>query len=145
MAPGDVPLSSPLRNRVAELEDHLHGQGSTFQPQRWDPREARGSPYAARSSVGSEALVFFEFRSDDQDQAAAFVSTTHPPARNDEITLGHLSPLERALFAKADVSEWENILRMSAVKVLSLARSTEIRRTAPTGIISSRMVRRWKT
>jgi hypothetical protein len=64
--------------------------------------------------------------------------------RPEEVRYESLGPEDRAKFDKSDAAEWQNILRMGAVTVLSPAERARVMKESPGRIIESRMVRRFK-
>ena len=84
-------------------------------------------------------LSFFELKAED----SCLMVKPHK-AKNQEFSMKEATPEERLGFQKADKAEWQTILDLKAVRVLSLSESQKVREQQPQRVLPSRFVRRKK-
>ena len=84
-------------------------------------------------------LSFFELKAED----SCLMVKPHK-AKNQEFNMKEATPEERLGFQKADKAEWQTILDLKAVRVLSLSESQKVREQQPQRVLPSRFVRRKK-
>eukprot|EP00435_Cladocopium_sp_Y103_P028304 s1227_g7.t1 len=167
------PSGLPVKKRVAEIEqEKLEREALKYlrQMKREERANRPSNPLAsipASSSAPPEAIpepiqTEDSTKPEGEDslsslvldglQCFCFVTTSDGmnlavkpvKAKNSEFDMKRATPEERKGFAEADKTEWESILGMKAVRLLSPDECKQVKRDFPHRIISSRMIRRKK-
>ena len=161
----------PVKKRVAELEQQRLEREALKYLRQMDREERanRLSNPLATVSASSDAAPEVHVSHSQPDDAEAdgdllsllvsgdiqsfcFVTTSDGmnlavkpmKAKNSEFNMKNATPEERKGFTESDRTEWESILGMKAVRLLTPDECRQVKRDFPHRIISSRMIRRKK-
>ena len=163
-----VPEGRRVRRRVSEIEqlarhaateerrwNRLHGRGArqdiaVDQAVTEPPDDQVGLLSLLSESMADnlqESMLYSPAQSWGHLQSSSSGTSLAAAAahkKSAEFNMRDATPEERAGFDKSDAAEWQNIVGMGAVRVLTGKEASEARAKFPHRIISSRMVRRKK-
>ena len=118
--------------------EELARSSSEHQPPEVPPDT---SEQDGHETLGDDLCSFFSLKL--SEDGGNFLAGP-PKAKSAEFDMKKASKEERLGFEASDKDEWETILRLKAVKVLSVVESEKVKKTNPERVISSSMIRRKK-